>query len=177
MLHGCTCSQAWPAAFLECTQLQHQALHIRILPKRDELLLIWKKNIQQRIFSNMKNSAAQITDSSVNDCYEWMDKHWETTFVRFGKMQPVNWALFHQLFLLQEGMLIDASASPLAHVLTFLSAMCYLQGCLLSSGVAFQRFFSSTCTCILIFWFIGILQDLKIHRFCLRSNRISFQDI
>lgn len=101
---------------------------------------------QQRIFSEVENSAAQITDSFVNDCYEWVDKRWETTFVRFGKTYPANWALFHQHFLLQEGMLIDVSVSPLAHVLTLLSAMCYLQGCLLSNGVAFWSFFSSTCT-------------------------------
>lgn len=101
---------------------------------------------QQRIFSEVENSAAQITDSFVNDCYEWVDKHWETTFVRFGKTYPAKWALFHQHFLLQEGMLIDTSVSPLAHVLTLLSALCYLQGCLLSNGVAFWSFFSSTCT-------------------------------
>lgn len=105
----------------------------------------------------MESSAAQITDSSVNGCNEGMDKHCETTFVRFGRVCPVKWALFHQHFLLQEGMLIDiASVSPLAHVLTFPSAMCYLQGCLLSNGAVFWRFFSSTCTCILIFWFVGI---------------------
>lgn len=40
-------------------------------------------------------------------------------------------------FLLQKRMWMDASVSPLAHVLMFLSAMCYLEGCLLSNSVAF----------------------------------------
>lgn len=167
----CICSQAWPAAFLECTQLQHQALHIRILP--NQLLTLYKNHFQQRAFSDVESSAAQITDRSVNHCHEWMDKHWEPTFVRFGKVYPVKWPLFHQRFLLQEGMLIDASASPLARVLTFVSAVCYLQGCLLSNGVAFWRFFSSTC--ILIFWFTGIFGGSENTQvlFMLKQNFIS----
>lgn len=154
-LHDCICSQAWPAAFLECTAPgpAHQASSQTWQTAFDFFFFNF---FQQRIFSPVESSAAQITDSSVNDCYECMDKHWESTFVRFGKMFPVKWALFHQHFLLQEGMLIDASVSPLAHGLTFLSAVCFLQGCLLSNGVVFQWFFSSTRTCILIFWFVGI---------------------